>query len=125
VEETLTHIDAALARKRKLGTETQRLVRRAMAYIHEHYADPISREDLARHLGMSSDYLTLCFRSEVGMTFVAYLNRYRVNQAKVLLADSDKNVKEVAIAVGFADSGYFTRVFRRQVGVTPDAYRRT
>ena len=124
VEETLAHIDAALARKRKLGGETQRLVRRAMAYIHEHYAEPISREDLAHYLGMSSDYLTLCFRNEVGMTFVAYLNRYRVNQAKLLLSESHKNVKEVAIAVGFSDSGYFTRVFRRQVGVTPDSYRR-
>lgn len=124
VEETLAHIDAALARKRKLGSETQRLVRRAMAYIHEHYAEPISREDLAHYLGMSSDYLTLCFRNEVGMTFVAYLNRYRVNQAKLLLAESHKNVKEVALAVGFSDSGYFTRVFRRQVGVTPDSYRR-
>ena len=125
VEETLGHIDAALARKRKLGSETQRLVRRAMAYLHEHYADPISREELARLLGMSSDYLTLCFRREVGMTFVSYLNRYRVNQAKILLAESDKNVAEVAMAVGFSDNGYFTRVFRRQVGVTPDAYRRT
>lgn len=124
VEETLSHIDAALARKRKLSSETQRLVRRAMAYIHEHYADPISREDLAHYLGMSSDYLTLCFRNEVGMTFVAYLNRYRVNQAKLLLSESDKNVKEVAMVVGFADSGYFTRVFRRQVGMTPESYRK-
>jgi YesN/AraC family two-component response regulator len=125
VEETLTLIDAALTRKRKLGSATQRLVRQAMAYLHEHYAEPISREDLANHLGMSSDYLTLCFRREVGMTFVAYLNRYRVNQAKQLLGESDKNVTEVAMAVGFSDSGYFSRVFRRQVGVSPDAYRRT
>ncbi len=124
VEETLSHIDAALARKRKLGSEAQRLVRRAMAYVHEHYAEPISREDLAHQLGMSGDYLTLCFRGEVGMTFIAYLNRYRVNQAKVLLAESDKNVTEIAMAVGFSDSGYFSRVFRRQVGVSPDAYRR-
>jgi len=125
VEETLSHIDAALARKRKLGSEAQRLVRQAMAYVHEHYAEPISRENLAHNLGMSSDYLTLCFRGEVGMTFIAYLNRYRVNQAKVLLAESDKNVTEIAMAVGFSDSGYFSRVFRRQVGISPDAYRRT
>ncbi len=125
VEETLSHIDAALARKRKLGSEAQRLVRQAMAYLHEHYAEPISREDLARHLGMSGDYLTLCFRKEVGMAPIAYLNRYRVNQAKVLLAESDKSVTEIAMAVGFSDSSYFGRVFRRQVGVTPDAYRRT
>ena len=124
VDETLSHIDAALARKRKLGSETQRLVRQAMAYLHEHYAEQISRDDLAHHLGLNGDYLTLCFGKEVGMTPIAYLNRYRVNQAKVLLAESDKNVKEVAMAVGFTDSGYFSRVFRRQVGVSPDAFRR-
>ena len=125
VEETLSHIDAALARKRKLGSEAQRLVRQAMAYVHEYYTEPISREDLARHLGMSSDYLTHCFRTEVGMTLIAYINRYRVNQSKVLLAESDKSVTEIAMAVGFSDSSYFSRVFRRQVGVSPEAYRRT
>ncbi|MBN1312979.1 MAG: substrate-binding domain-containing protein [Anaerolineae bacterium] len=124
VEETLNHIDAALARKHKLGSEARRLVRQAMAYLHEHYADSISREDLAHHLGMSSDYLTYCFRREVDMTPIAYLNRYRVNQAKILLTESDKNITEIAMAVGFSDSSYFSRVFRRQVGISPDAYRR-
>ncbi len=125
IDETLGHIDAALARKRKLGDQAQRLVRRAMAYMHEHYAEPISREDLASRLGMSSDYLTLCFRKEVGMAPIAYLNRYRVNRAKILLSESDKNVTEIALEVGFSDSSYFGRVFRRQVGVTPEVYRRS
>jgi DNA-binding response OmpR family regulator len=123
VQETLTHIDAVLARKRNLGSEAQRLVRQAMAYLHERYAQPVSRQDLASYLGMSGDYLTYCFRKEVGMTPIAYLNRYRINQAKVLLAESDKNITEIAMSVGFSDSGYFSRVFRRQVGVSPDAYR--
>jgi YesN/AraC family two-component response regulator len=124
VEETLGHIEKALTRKRKLGSEAQRLVRRAMAYVHEHYAEPISREDIARHLGMSSDYLTHCFRAELGMTFIAYVNRYRVTQAKTLLAESNKSLTEIAMAVGFSDSSYFSRVFRRQVGISPDVYRR-
>ena len=124
VEETLAQIDVVLARKRKLGSEAQRLVRQAMAYLHEHYDQSISRQDLARYLGMSGDYLTYCFRNEVGMTPIAYLNRYRVNQAKLLLTENSKNITEIAIAVGFSDSGYFSRVFRRQVGISPDLYRR-
>ena len=124
VEETLSHIDAALVHKRRLGTAAQRLVRRAMAYVHEHYTEPLTRDDLAQHLSMNSDYLTHCFRTEVGMTPITYLNRYRVNKARVLLAESDMNVTEIAMAVGFSDSSYFGRVFRRQVGVSPDAYRR-
>jgi signal transduction histidine kinase/AraC-like DNA-binding protein/ABC-type sugar transport system substrate-binding protein len=124
VEETLAHLDAALERKRKLSADAQRLVRQAMAYLHEHYAEPISREDLARYVGMSDDYLTHCFRQEVGMTPIAYLNRYRVDQAKQLLKDTSQSITDIALAVGFSDSGYFSRVFRREVGLSPEAFRR-
>jgi YesN/AraC family two-component response regulator len=124
VEETLAHVEAALARKRKLSGKTQRLVRLAMAYLHEHYAEPLSRDDLARHVGFSDDYLTYCFRKELGMTPITYLNRYRISQAKVLLKESDRSITEIALAVGFSDSGYFSRVFRREVDLTPEAYRR-
>lgn len=124
VEETLAHLDAALERKRKLSADAQRLVRQAMAYLHEHYAEAISREDLARHVGMSDDYLTHCFRQEVGMTPIAYLNRYRVDQAKHLLKNTQQSITDIALAVGFSDSGYFSRVFRREVGLSPEAFRR-
>jgi signal transduction histidine kinase/AraC-like DNA-binding protein len=123
LEETLAHVDATLERRHKLSTEAQRLVRQAMAYIHEHYADSISRADLARHVALSEDYLTLCFRKELGVTPITYLNRYRVNQARQLLTDTGKSVTEIALEVGFSDSGYFSRVFRREVGLSPEAYR--
>jgi AraC-like DNA-binding protein/DNA-binding LytR/AlgR family response regulator len=124
LDETLAHVDAALERLRKLSNEAQRVVRHAMAYLHEHYADPISRQGLADHVGMNEDYLTYCFRQELGMTPVAYLNRYRVNQAKLLLKESDRSVTDIALSVGFSDSGYFSRVFRREAGMSPEAYRR-
>jgi signal transduction histidine kinase/AraC-like DNA-binding protein/ABC-type sugar transport system substrate-binding protein len=124
VEETLAHLDAALERRRKLSADAQRLVRQAMAYLHEHYAEAISREDLARHVGLSDDYLTHCFRQEVGMTPIAYLNRYRVDQAKQLLKNTSQSITDIALAVGFSDSGYFSRVFRREVGLSPEAFRR-
>jgi signal transduction histidine kinase/AraC-like DNA-binding protein/ABC-type sugar transport system substrate-binding protein len=124
VDETLAHIDAALAQKRKLKIEAQQLVRQAMAYLHEHYAQPITREDVARHVNMNEDYLTFCFRKELGMTPIAYLNRYRINQAKQLLATRSLSITEVALEVGFYDHSYFSRVFRREVGLSPDAYRR-
>jgi YesN/AraC family two-component response regulator len=123
-EETLAQVDSALERNRKLSGEAQRLVRQAMAYIHEHYAESISRADLARHVALSEDYLTACFRKESGVTPIAYLNRYRVKQARQLLTDTDKSITEIALEVGFYDSGYFGRVFRREVGVSPEAYRR-
>jgi YesN/AraC family two-component response regulator len=123
-EETLAHIDTTLERSRKLSGEAQRLVRQAMAYIHTHYTEPISRTDLALHVALSEDYLTSCFRKELGVTPITYLNRFRVHQAKQLLSDPSKSITQVALDVGFSDSGYFSRVFRREVGVSPEAYRR-
>ncbi len=124
LEETLAHLDAALAHKRELSGEAQRLVRQAMAYIQEHYAEPISRQDLADHVGLSDDYLTSCFHKELGLTPVAYLNRYRVQQARQLLKNTHKSITEIAFEVGFSGSSYFSRIFHRETGMTPAAYRR-
>lgn len=125
MEETLRHIDSALERKRRLSMDAQRLVRMAMAYLHEHFSGPISRWDLAQYVCISEDYLTYCFRQELGTTPMQYLQRYRVNQAKPLLKNSQKSITEIALEVGFTDSGYFSRVFRRQTGMSPEAFRRT
>jgi AraC-like DNA-binding protein len=54
-----------------------------------------------------------------------YLQRYRVYQAKLLLKNSQKTITEIALAVGFTDSGYFSRVFNRQTGMSPEAFRRS
>jgi YesN/AraC family two-component response regulator len=124
VEETLAHVEAALARNRKLGSETQRLARKAMAYLHTHYPEPISRESVARYVGVSEDYLTRCFHQEVGVAPMAYLNRYRVNRAKALLEAARDSVEEIAVAVGFSDAHHFRRVFRREAGMSPSAYQR-
>lgn len=123
-DETVAHIQTALERRRKVSEDAQRLVRKAMAFLHQHYAEPISRQDIARHVGMDEDYLTVCFRNELGVTPIAYLNRYRVSQAKRLLIETTRSITEIALEVGFSDSGYFSRVFRREVGCSPEAYRR-
>ncbi|MER2598513.1 MAG: substrate-binding domain-containing protein [Caldilineales bacterium] len=123
-DETLAHLGAVLERQQRLSSEAQRLVRKAMAYIQQCYHQPLSRHDLARHVSLSDDYLTYCFRQELGMTPIAYLNRYRVLQAQHLLRETEKPITEIAYDVGFSDSSYFSRVFRREIGVSPEAYRR-
>jgi len=125
LDETLAHLNIALARKRVLSSEAQRLVRQAMAYIQAHYAEPLSRQEIAAHVGLSDDYLTSCFHKELGLTPVAYLNRYRVQQARQLLANTHKSITEIALDVGFSSSSYFSRIFRRETGMSPEAYRRS
>jgi signal transduction histidine kinase/AraC-like DNA-binding protein len=123
LDETVAHIDIVLERKRRLSRDAQRLIRKAMAYIHEHYSEPISRRDIAQHVSFAEDYLTYCFRQELGTTPIKYLQRYRLNQACHLLLDSDKTITEIALKVGFTDAGYFSRLFHREIGVSPDKYR--
>ena len=122
--EVLAQVTDALRRNRRLGSEAQRVVRQAMAYIHEHYAEPFSRAKLAQAIGLSDRYLTRCFHAETGITPVEYLNRYRISQARTLLERGDMSITQVALAVGFADPSYFARVFRAQVGVAPREYQR-
>jgi YesN/AraC family two-component response regulator len=121
--ETLNHIESALTRQHTLGKATQQIVRQAMACIHTRYTESLSREDIASHIGISADYLTDCFRQELGITPMIYLRRYRIRQARQLLETTDASIMQVALEVGFSESAHFTRTFQREVGVTPRAYR--
>jgi AraC-like DNA-binding protein len=122
-EETLMHIEQALARDRRLGSHTQRTMRKVMALIHEHYADSLSRDKMAQHIGVSTRHLTRSFCQEVGISPIAYLNRYRIKQAKRLLDAKNSSITQVAHAVGYSDSSYFVKVFRREVGLSPRDYQ--
>lgn len=123
-EETLKHIEAALSRDFAVSGSTRRLVRRAMGFIHCHYTEPITRETIASQVGINADYLTDCFRQELGITPSAYLRRFRIRQACDLLRSSDKSITQVAMSVGFSESAHFTRTFLREMGVSPRVYRR-
>jgi AraC-like DNA-binding protein len=122
-EETIGHINRALEQKRRINVEAKRLVRSAMVYLHENYAHSISRRDIAKHIGVSEDHMTFCFRQELGVTPNLYLQRYRINQAKRMLKETDQSITSIAFSVGFSDSGYFSRIFRRETGMSPEKFR--
>jgi len=122
-QETMDHVESALASAPRLGSEMQRIVRKGMAYIHQHYAEPFSRQTMARQLGLSERYLTRCFHKEMGITPVEYLDRYRMKQAKKML-ESGESVTETALNIGFSSVSYFSRLFEKEVGKSPSAYRR-
>ena len=123
-QEMLLSIETTLARSHRLGSDSQRLVRKAMAYIHENSARPLTREEIARHVNASDGHLARCFRQETGLSPMNYLNRYRINQAQTLLATTRQSVTSIALTCGFADVNYFSRVFHQEAGLSPLAYRR-
>ena len=96
----------------------------ALQYIHAHYTEHITLDQLAALEHISKSYLSRQFRQRTGMTVIAYVNRLRIEAAKRLLTASDKGVNESAYQVGFESPKYFYRTFRNLTGVSPAAFRR-
>ncbi|WP_280353123.1 helix-turn-helix transcriptional regulator [Nocardia otitidiscaviarum] len=91
--------------------------------IEERFGEPLSLRDVARVVGMTPAYLTTLVRRRTGRTVQDWITERRMSEARRLLSDPDLSVTEVARRVGIADPGYFTRVFRRENGMPPRAWR--
>lgn len=92
-------------------------------YIEEHYREDLSLQDMAGLLHYSDAYFCKIFKQCFDKNFLVYLSEFRIEKAKELLEDITINIKDVGVQVGYPDSNYFTRVFKRNVGVTPTEYR--
>ncbi len=98
-------------------------VREAIQYLKEHYRDDLNIKKLAEFLKISESYLSRLFKMETGYTFIEYLTHYRIKKAIELLKDKMVKVYEIADLVGYADSRYFSALFRKYVGVTPSEFK--
>ncbi|MCC8026407.1 MAG: response regulator [Clostridium sp.] len=92
-------------------------------YICENYMYDISMQDLARTMNYSEAYFCKLFKQCFNKNFTAYLTEYRVEQAKKMLEEPTVNVKDIGKAVGYTDSNYFAKVFKRITGQSPTEYR--
>ncbi len=100
------------------------LVTQTQNYVRTHLADiDLSIAGVAKALGCSPDHLSRQFHRETGLNPSVWIARERITLARDLLASSRLNVAEIGWACGFNEPSYFIRVFRRQVGTTPRAYR--
>ncbi len=122
-DEIATSLHRTLFGAEVLPPQTSALVKQAIAYLHQNYGRPLTRREIADELGMSEDYLSRAFSQELGLSPWEYLNRYRIAQAKEMLRQSADSVTVIGRRVGFHDPAYFSRVFRRLVGVSPNAFR--
>ena len=92
-------------------------------YIDRNYKKDISAKDVAGILGYSDVYFSKVFKQLFDDNFINYLTKIRIDRAKLLLKDVSFNIKEVGKSVGYADSNYFTKVFKRSIGMSPSEYR--
>ncbi len=122
-EETLAGVESLFAGLRLVPQPTSLIVKQALSYIQRNFPRTLSRAEIAAAVGVSEDYLSRIFNREMGLSPWEYLNRYRVLQAKRLLAESTESVTWIAAQVGFDDPAYFSRVFQKVEGCSPRAYR--
>jgi AraC family transcriptional regulator len=99
--------------------------RKAVAYIEQHLADPISLAVLAQIVGLSTCYFCRAFRQSFGMPPQRYQLSQRIERAKTLLAKQAVSVTDVSVSVGYNDTSAFCTAFRRITGLTPSTYRRS
>ncbi len=106
------------------GQKISNIVARATAYIQENYANDLTLEEVAKTIGISPYYLSKVFKEQRRENFIDYLTQVRLTVSKKLLAGTGLNMKEICYQVGYNDPNYFSRVFKKEVGITPSDYRK-
>lgn len=103
---------------------THQKVSEVASYITSHYAEASTLDTVARHFYMSKSYLSRIFKEITGYTVNEYINVNRIQQARRLLLESDKNITEISECLGYESITYFEKIFRKYTETSPLKYRR-
>ncbi|WP_017813234.1 helix-turn-helix domain-containing protein [Paenibacillus shenyangensis] len=114
-------VDRVLEGQRKRYSEEINICRN---YIFNHLYEPIHLHQLAAAAQLNADYLSQVFRSETGVSPVMYIQQARIEEAKRLIGLSAHSLAEIAAMLQFHDQSYFTKIFKKYVGITPKQYRK-
>lgn len=99
-------------------------IKTILSYVDAHYAEEISIESMAKLCFYSKSYFMKFFKESMGISFIAYLNNYRLEIAARMLQATDDNILDISSACGFDNLSYFNRSFKKKYGVTPGKYRK-
>lgn len=112
--------------EKKAGTNlrTMNYMREAIQYINTKYCESIMVQQIADHCGVDRAYLSKIFKYATGNTLQEYLIQFRIKRAKQLLKDIDLSVKYISYSVGYNDPFTFSKVFKKQEGVSPSVWRK-
>lgn len=105
-------------------TNRSEKIRPSIQFIHEHFAESITIEQLAEVSHLSRSYFMSCFKNSAGIGAIEYLNQIRINAVCERLRADDGSISEIAYNCGFTNLANFNRQFHRQIGVSPKEYRK-
>lgn len=107
-------------RKKKI---TSKPIAECIDYIYDHLHTRITVDTLAKHVKLSNSYLSRLFKSETGMPISKYISLRKIETAQNMLIYSDYSIAEISTTLAFPSQSYFTEIFRKQTGLTPNQYR--
>ncbi len=102
----------------------QSIIEKINQYIREHYKEDIGRNEIAAEFYLAPEYLSKMYKKQTGKSLKDYICEYRIEQAKILLKKGELLVSDVAEEVGFDNFTYFSTLFKKYTGMTPNQYRK-
>lgn len=117
--------EAVAIRDENAGNQNRSVLKKAVAYIQDHYMDEeLSMNKAAREMNVSANHFSAMFSQNMGQTFTEYLTGLRMERAKELLRCTSRRSSEIAGEVGYKDAHYFSYLFKKTQGMTPSEYRK-
>ncbi len=99
-------------------------IEKAIHFIEQNYIEQITLDEISRECGMSKYHFTRTFKNITGTTFRKHHNKIKIEASKKLLETQDLNITEICYTVGFNDASYFSRIFRKFEGISPNSYKK-
>ena len=109
--------------KNYANPDSSKLTKDVISYIQFHLEEELSLSHLARHFNRNASVLSNTFSKETGITLTKFIHQTRIHEAIRLFNTTSLSVSEVALAVGYPDFSYFSKVFAKNVGCSPRKYR--
>lgn len=120
----MDHMEQFASMREKKNPLYSEPVHGMIRYMEEHYEAAISLEELANYVHMNRSYVSHLFKKETGVNIYQYLLTFRMEKAKLLLLDHKNSVQQICRQIGIPDSAYFSKLFKKHVGMSPLEFRK-
>ena len=104
-------------------THQQERLRQILSYIHEHYQEKITLDDVSAHINLCKSECCRFFKKYMNESIFDYILHYRIEQSLLLLQQTNATITQISEQVGFSNPSYFTKIFRQIIGTSPKSYQ--